>query len=307
MIYTLTLNPAIDRTIYVDRINEKDVTRVKKTLRDAAGKGINVSKVLNQLGQKSVCLGFVAGENGKYIEESLTKQNITTDLITVSGETRENIKLISLEENRILEINESGPHITNEDIKTLFNLLDESLKAGDYLVISGSVPNGVPKTIYSEIIKEYPFVTVILDVAGEMFDKSIKAKPSIIKPNIYELELYAKKELKTLTETLEVCNELLDKGIENIFLSLGKDGAMLISEKETFLAKVPELEAKSTVGAGDSFLAGMVKALNEKKTPLETLVYAASVGSASVLSEGTASVKPEDVIYLQSRIVLEKK
>lgn len=306
MIYTLTLNPAIDRTIYVDRINEEDVTRVKKTLRDAAGKGINVSKVLSQLDELSVCLGYVAGENGRFIKNSLEKACIDNTLITVRGETRENIKLISIQENRILEINEQGPNITKDNLASLYNILDVYLEAGDFLVISGSVPKGLSKTIYKDIIHKYASATIVLDVAGELFKNSIEAKPAIIKPNLYELGLYAGRKIENKEEALEVCVELLEKGIQKIFLSLGKDGAMYVTKDQVLVAKVPKLEAKSTVGAGDSFLAGMVKALNSNQSPEDTLRYACAVGSASVLSEGTASIKINDVEELFKSIEIGK-
>jgi len=308
MIYTLTLNPAIDRTITADQINYKDVTRVTSTRRDPAGKGVNVSKVIKSLSMQSVCLGFVAGNNGVYIKDQLDLMEIKHDFITVFGETRENIKLIEKETNNVLEINETGPTITNREIQFLHDKLEILLKKDDVLVVSGSVPNGVSKELYSDIIKEYKRlgVKVILDASGELFKSTIGALPNIIKPNKYELETYLDKTLDNDTDIKEAALELVKSGIEQVIVSLGQDGAMYVDKDTQFKVVVPKLIVKSSVGAGDSFVAGLCVALSKFDSVQEQIVFAASVGSASCLAEGTNPGSIEDVEKIREQIKIER-
>ena len=305
MIYTLTLNPAIDRTIYTPSLNKEDVTRVEKTLRDAAGKGINTSKVLRQLNIESVCLGFIAGSNGQFIKNSLDTLNIRQNFIKIPGETRENIKLIEQNTNQIYEINESGPNLQSEHLLVLFKQLD-LLKSDDILILSGSAPKGVSSDIYQIIINRYPHLFTILDASGPLFKAGIKAIPNVIKPNKFELEQYAGRELSTIEDIIGVSKDLLKDGIDYVFVSLGREGALVASIDKILHATVPSLKIKSTVGAGDSFVAGLARAFNEKQSLEDILRYASSVGSASVLSEGTASVNISDIDTLYNQINIKK-
>jgi 1-phosphofructokinase len=295
MIYTLTLNPAVDHTIYVDEINNKDVTRVKKTIKDGAGKGINVSKVLRTLHVDSICLGFIAGDNGRYIKNELAKRDIPIGFIEVNGETRENIKLIITHENKVIELNEVGPKINSSNKKELIMKLDNLLKKDDILVISGSVPEGIEKTMYADIVDRYKDVFTILDVSGELFTYGVQGLPNVIKPNLYELEQYANKSLKSDNAVIEVCKKLVEQGIEHVVVTLGSKGALYVSAEHVYKVEIPTVQAKSTVGAGDSFVAGLVYGFHHHFSVDKLLQYAAAVASASVKSEGTAKVDPEDI------------
>ena len=305
MIYTLTLNPAIDRTIYTASLSKEDVTRVEKTIRDAAGKGINTSKVLKQLSVDSICLGFIAGANGQFIQNSLEALDIKQNFITVAGETRENIKLIEQSTHQIYEINESGPTLHQAHLDILFKQLD-SLKKDDILILSGSAPKGISSDIYETIIKTYPHLFTILDSSGPLFKAGLNAKPNVIKPNKFELEQYAGRTLSTLEDIINVSKDILKSGIDYVFVSLGSSGSIVLSINETLHATVPSLKIKSTVGAGDSFVAGLAKTFNEKQSLEDILRYASSVGSASVLSEGTASVNISDIDTLYNQIKIKK-
>ena len=306
MIYTLTLNPAIDRTIYVDEINHVDVTRVKTTRRDEAGKGVNVSKVIQSLEKSSICLGFLAGENGNYIKSQLNSKGITNYFIEVRGETRENIKLIETSTNKVLELNEQGPIVTEDDINKLFEFMDTLLQKDDCLVISGSVPKGVDVSIYKEIIARYKRkgVVTILDASNELFAKALESSPDIIKPNIYELEKYLGKELPEMKDVILECKKLEIDGVKQVIVSMGKDGALYVDCEHSVKFDVPLLKALSTVGAGDSFVAGIAVGLTKFDDPIEMIKYAASVGSASCLTEGTNPGSLEDVNEIYKKITL---
>lgn len=303
MIYTLTLNPALDRSIYVDEVNTEDVTRVKKTLRDAAGKGINTSKVLKQLDTSSVCFGFSAGRNGGFIQESLDYLGIDSHFIRVHGETRENIKIIP-KRGPVLEINESGPTILPKDYQALIELMDTTLKQHDILILSGSAPNGLESMVYYDLITRYRQrgVVTVLDASKNLFTNGVKAGPTIIKPNLYELEMYVNKPLKTQKELIDVCLKLHHSGIDHVLVSMGKEGALYVGEAGIYSVVIPELEAKSTVGAGDSFVAGFVKSFHEKEPIKTCLVEASAVGCASVLSERTAFVALDELSEIKAYI-----
>ncbi|MBU1020263.1 MAG: 1-phosphofructokinase [Firmicutes bacterium] len=300
MIYTVTLNPAIDRTVLVDEINEFDVTRVVKTVRDAAGKGINVSKVITSLGGSTIATGFLAGVNGEFIQVELMKKGIKEAFIFVGGETRENIKLIEKKSGKTLEINEAGPTIEPQYLERFIKTLDRSLKKDDILVLSGSVPGGIPVEVYQTLIERYHSlgITTILDTSKELLQKGILGKPTIIKPNRYELELYSGKKLATdqdiVTEALKICHQ----GIKEVIVTLGKDGAIYVSEERVFRVDSPRVVVQSSVGAGDSFVAGMAYALSEGYDTEKRLKYAASVAGACVMSEGTNPGKVTDVARL---------
>lgn len=308
MIYTLTLNPAIDRTIVVDEINHIDVTRVKNTRRDAAGKGVNVSKVIHSLESSSVCLGFIAGQNGNYIKAQLDKLGIIHHFVEVNGETRENIKLIEENTGKTLELNETGPIITKQNVSDLYKMLDSLLKENDVLSVSGSVPLGLENTIYKEIINRYKEkgVVVVLDASNELFKVALEAKPHIIKPNKYELEKYLKKPLNSYKEMSLEAKRIIANGVQKVIISLGKDGALYIDSLHSFKVEVPLLKAKSTVGAGDSFVAGLCVGLSRFDNPEDLMRFASGVGSASCLTEGTNPGSLKDVLEIQEHIKIEE-
>lgn len=308
MIYTLTLNPAIDRTVICNEINLKDVTRVTKTTREAAGKGINVSKVIKNMGEQSICTGFLAGDNGRFIDDELSRLDIDTKFIHVSGNTRENIKVVSTFNNQTLELNEMGPSIEELSLSHMLEYYDKVLKKDDILVLAGSAPLNVPIDIYASIIERYKEkgVLVILDTSKELFERGIEAKPSVIKPNLYELESYFKKTISNYTEAIPYAKLLVDKGIDEVIVTLGKDGSLYVSKDQILKVEIPVVEVKGTVGAGDSFVAGYAIAMAKKLGIEESLKYASSVSIASCLQPGSTPGKKEDAEYIKKEVKINK-
>jgi len=289
VIVTLTLNPAIDRYVKVKQISRIDVTRVLEVRKDPAGKGINVSKVIKKLGGKSIATGFIGGTNGEFILNKLADLKIENDFIKVQGETRENIKIHEVEIDNFLEINESGPFIEDFSVNALFDKLDELLNVGDTLVLSGSIPKGVPVDIYSKIITnaKRKGVMTVLDTSLILLKESLNAKPDIIKPNLYELEEFCGKTLNDDTDIIIEARKIVNIGINEVIVSLGKDGILYISDDVVFKVSVPTVKIESTVGAGDSFVGGLCFAYDNDYDLEEKLLFAASVATASVMTPGT--------------------
>jgi 1-phosphofructokinase len=308
MIYTLTLNPAIDRTVFVDEINYKDVTRVKQTVRDAAGKGINVARVIDSLGLDVVCLGYIGGKNGEFIKQELDHQHIAHQFVDVVGETRENIKVCQTIDPLTLELNEAGPVIEESEQKALFDTLKTFIKPDDKLIISGSIPKGLHRDIYHSIIKlcNERGVLTILDASGDLFASSVEAAPSIIKPNRYELEQYMNKQLPDDQSLINAAKSLLEKGIKQVIVSLGKDGSIYVDKETIYRVKGSYVEAKSTVGAGDSFVAGYCTGLEQNLDTKHCLILASAVAMASVKTSGTKPGNIEDINQFKNEIDVKK-
>ncbi len=304
MIYTLTLNPAIDITINVKLINHRDVTRVDKKIKDAAGKGINVSKVIASLNGESTSFGFVAGVNGEFIKQQLDQLQIKHSFTSIEGETRENIKILETKMSNVIEINESGPTINDDSLQELTNNLICALKKDDILVIAGSIPPGVKKCYYKHLIdtcNEIGVITV-LDTSLSLLESAIEGVPSVIKPNLFELEQLTNKTLKSDQDIINEGLLLNEKGIKHVIVTLGKKGSIYVSKEKVYKIEVPEIKAKSTVGAGDSFVGGFVYMLSNQESILDSLVYASSVASASCLTEGTKPGSIDDINNIKEKI-----
>ena len=191
MIITVTLNPAIDKTAHVEKMIPNGLNRLNSISLDVGGKGINVSKAIKELGGKSICTGFVAGSNGKWIEDKLDSLGLEYKFRHVEGNTRINLKVLDRDMN-LTELNDTGDQISESDLRYLKEDLIEMVKPNDIVVLAGSVPSGVPVTIYQELITmiKAKGAKVILDADGDLFTQGIKASPTLIKPNKYELCKY---------------------------------------------------------------------------------------------------------------------
>lgn len=293
MIITVTLNPAIDKTAQVKKMVPNGLNRLDHVLLDVGGKGINVSKAIKELGGQSICTGFVAGDNGAWIEKALDNMGLEYRFNLVDGNTRMNLKVLD-EEMNLTELNEVGNEISAEDLE-LFkqNLLDMTF-AGDIVVLAGSVPRGISKDIYKELVTllKGKGAKVILDADGDLFTAGIEAGPHLIKPNKYELcKYFGLSEDVSDLDLIENAQKLLYKGIETVVISLGSKGAIFITHDE--VARVPGLDivAHSAVGAGDSMVGALAYGMenNYELIPLIKLAVATSAGA--VMTQGTKAPK----------------
>lgn len=303
MIYTLTLNPSLDYTVKLNSFNEGKLNLTEEEYKLAGGKGINVSQVLKNLGHNSVALGYLGGFTGKFIEDSLKEKSITTDFIAVKGDTRINVKMKN--NSTETEINGNSPEITVENQEELFKKL-EALKSGDTLVLAGSVPNTLPSDIYIKIMESMDKnVKVILDTRTEILKKTSKLKPYLVKPNHHELEEIFERKLETIEEIIEYGKKLKDEGPENVIVSLGGDGAILITGDKVYTSNVPKGKLVNSVGAGDSLVGGFIAGLEEGLLITEAFRYGIASGSATAYSKALCT--KEKMQELLKQVVLTEK
>lgn len=307
MIVTVTMNPAIDKTVEIERLRHGGLNRIQKVEYDAGGKGINVSKTIRELGGKSVAMGFLAGNSGKTIANVLGEKGIENDFVWVEGETRTNTKVYE-KDGTLTELNEPGPAVTEAAVEKLLEKLEEYAGKDTLFVLSGSIPDGVPKDIYARITRRVheKGSRVLVDADGELFRIALEARPDMIKPNRVELEeLFGLAADACDEELWKAARSLQNQGIETIAVSMGKEGAMFFIGE--YQAKCPALSVKihSTVGAGDAMVAALAYAW-EQKTEKEKMVrMCMAVSAGAVMTVGTKPPSAELVETLREQVVIE--
>lgn len=308
MIYTVTLNPAIDKTVVIENLSPGQVNRVASVRVDAGGKGINVSKCLRALGADTVAAAILAGSAGKQLEDMLKALNIPVLQVNVPGQSRTNLKIIDPVKKENTDINEPGPKVMPEDLEALRLMLGSKVKKGDSIVLSGSLPAGVEADLYRAWTTYFRELgaAVFLDADGEPMALGIQAKPYMIKPNNEELARLLGKEKLSLEEMCSEGKHLVESGIREVVISLGGDGALFVSNEGVFHAEGLSVPVKSTVGAGDSMVAAMVYS-KEKGLDRETAIrLAVAMGAASVMQDGSQSPEGELVEKLAKQVKIER-
>ncbi len=308
MIVTVSMNPAIDKTVEIDALVPGGLNRIRKVEYDAGGKGINVSKTICELGGESIATGFLGGNAGKTIANVLEDRGIKSDFIWVDGETRTNTKVFE-ESGAVTELNEPGPVISDAQIEELLKKLEGYASKETLFILAGSIPGGVDKHIYAKITERVheKGATVLLDADGELFRNSLEAHPDIIKPNRVELEEYAGFDYRASEEELiGLADKLMEKGIGTVAISMGKSGAMFV--RDGYKAKCPALSVKahSTVGAGDAMVAALAYAWDKKLDNDETIRLGMATSAGAVTTIGTKPPARELVDTLMKQVVIEE-
>ncbi len=303
MIYTLTLNPALDRSIVIKRFVEDDTIRVLEEQYYAAGKGIDVSRVIKELGGQSVSLGFVGGYHGLHLEGLLINAGVMTNFTRIAGETRTNLIIKEQDTGIQYIISAAGPEVSAAEIGELYNQI-LSIHNMDYFVMSGSLPRGITPNLYAQLILagKRKNAVVFLDTDGKALKESINYQPDGIKPNKHELSRLMERDIEKDHDVIRASDILHKKGIRYVLTSLGKEGLFLSTEDYKIKAIPPEIETDSTVGAGDSALAGFILSLSQGKDLKECLTVACAAGTATVLTPGTELCHREDVERLKGQI-----
>ena len=307
MIYTITLNPALDRTISINATSLDDCNRIENEQMYAGGKGIDVSKVLTGFGVKNKAIGFVGGFAGEELEGMLINEGIACDFVRIAGKTRTNIIINDMASGNQTLYNAKGPVISAYELMQLIHKV-EDFEQPDFVILCGSLPRGVNPEIYRKIIEisKSKGAKVILDTDGEALRIGLQECPTIIKPNIHELNRISNKQLNTIESIVLVAKEMRVCGLEIILVSIGAGGMIMICEEGQYLAKPPEVDVKNTIGAGDSAVAGFIYGLTTKGDIKEALKYSVASGTATILQTGTAVCKQEDFHALLNQITLEE-
>ncbi|AOM81804.1 1-phosphofructokinase [Salisediminibacterium beveridgei] len=287
MIYTVTLNPSVDYYMDVPDFTEAETNRARETMFIPGGKGINVTKVLESLGSASLALGFNGGFTGQFIADTLSSENVRHDFVQVAGETRVNVKLKTDVET---EINGTALAIAEEDMNKLIGKLNE-MKKDDWLVLSGSVPESLPTTVYRTITETVAKkgIRVVLDTSGDPMKASLGPDVYLVKPNRRELEWLMDEEIRGREDAIRLGKNLQKQGPANVLISLGGDGAILVTAESVFTAEVPPGKLRQSVGAGDSMVAGFIHGSQESPDdPQTAFCYAVAAGSATAYADGLA-------------------
>ncbi len=292
MITTVTLSPCLDKTVKTGKLNLDAMNRVEQVSLDIGGKGINVSRALARLGVRSRALGFNFS-GGEAIPETLEAEGIECRFTECPGTLRTNLKIMETDIGRTVEINESNPSVSPENIEALKQAVAESAHESEYLVLAGSVPKGVGSDIYRQL-GEISGAKVILDAQSELLLEGLKARPFMIKPNIFELETIVGK-ISSDEDIVSAARKLISGyGVQIVLVSMGADGAVIVSEKECYKSPAVKVPVRSTSGAGDSMVAGAILALC-KGLPLETVLkYAVTTAAGAISKDGTTFCTEEE-------------
>lgn len=304
MITTICLNPALDRTVTVDSLVPGQVNRIRTTRTDVGGKGVNVAVVCRRLGLEAQVIGCAGVDGYSKLTAKARAEGIGCDFHTVEGAIRVNTKVVSLA-GGVTELNEPGPTLAAEDLDVFFDMAAEAAASSDYVVITGSLPPGCPVHTYRSLI-EMLKVPCILDVGGAALAEGVKAKPFLIKPNHHELAETVGRELHKLEDIRDAAQSFVDGGVRHVVVSLGKDGALYVGEDGCFYAPGISVEVRSTVGAGDALVGGLLYGLVTKGNMREGFRAGVAAGTASVMTEGTQMIIPDDFKRLLSQVQIQE-
>lgn len=304
MIYTITLNPALDHFLDVHDLRVDDANRVQGECLYAGGKGIDVSRAIRQLGGDSMALGFIGGHTGQVMIELLKAEGVTCYFTSIAQDTRRNIIVTTARRRTQTMLNSRGPMVTKAEWAaflahlTLLNLRDA------YVVVSGSLPRGVPTDAYRQIIAlvQSRGARAILDADGPCLKSGLRAKPFAIKPNVNELRRLTGKPLGSEAAILRAVGPVHRAGVEVVMVSRGSKGILLIGPQERYRATPPPVTVRSTVGAGDSAVAGFVFTHASGKGLEACARIATAAGTAATLAPGNQLCRVDDVRRLASKV-----
>lgn len=308
MILTVTLNAAIDKRYVINDFKIDEVNRAKECEYYAGGKGLNVSRAATIAGAKVLATGFVGGHAGEFILEGLKNQNIEADFTKVKGESRSCLNIYDALNKTQTEILEPGVVITAEDLKRFMDKYDSLLSGCDVVSISGSVPKGLDEKVYPELVRlaHNKGKKVICDTSGKLLEEIIKHGPNMIKPNADEIKMLTGKDADSEAELIEAGKEIVEKGVEQVVISLGANGSLMIRKEGVYKAVVPKIDAVNTVGCGDCMTAGFAMAFEQNMKPEETLIHASAMGCAAAMTEETGFLRMTDYETLKKQIIINE-
>jgi 1-phosphofructokinase len=307
MIATVTLNPAIDKSVTVHGFEIGKTNRGQVESVDAGGKGINVAKALKRFGSEVRALGLAAGGNGRFILDSLGAEGIPADFVFVPGETRVNLKVHDPEMGTETELNEPGFRVRAEDLEELRRRIQAHASECQAMVFSGSLPPDAPVDVFGDLIRiaRARGAKCFLDTAGPALEYGLAAGPYLIKPNRAEVEELLETTLRDRGDLVEAARTLIGMGSEEVLISLGAEGAVGVAGNEALFAPPLPVKVRSSVGAGDTMVAAMAHAAVEGLPFREAFRMAAAASAATVEMEGSKVADLAAVQALLPQVVLE--
>lgn len=307
MIYTLTLNPALDKQYSVEHLTFDSVLKAQSIQLDYGGKGFNVSRMLAHLGMTSTALGFVGGVTGSAFAPGLAEQGILSDLTTVAQETRTNTTVVSKADKRHIKVNEPGPTIQAKELEALTATIQKHLVSGDVWVLAGSLPPGVSAEIYAELTNKIKAAgsRVVLDASGPALQKGLTAGPVLAKPNLLELSELTGKHFETLEDAARHLSDLRELGAENLAVSGGKHGALITDGSNAWVCAPPSSHEVNPVGAGDAMVAGLVRSFVLGHDLPTALRWGVACGTAAARTSGTQmpALAQVEAVYAELKVM----
>ena len=300
MLYTITFNPSLDYYLKVNNIKRGAVNRAAGEKLIPGGKGINVSLALKELGNDTMAMGFVAGFTGKAILAEINERGLKNQFIEVEGQTRINVKIKSVAET---DINGEGAFVRPSDVSALIRKLKKNLHGGDWIILSGSVPSSLPKTAYSDFLDELKppkGVNIVVDASDGLLTESLRHKPFLIKPNIFELcEVFGIPHTLDIRKITECAAQLQKLGARTVIASMGADGAVMVTETDqSMYVRAARGQLVNSVGAGDTMVAGFIHEYINTGNYFKALNFATAAGSACAFTETLPT--REQIEYVES-------
>lgn len=288
-IYTLTLNPAVDRELTVPAIEFDSVLRASAWQVDFGGKGFNVSRMLKSLGTTSTALGFAGGKSGELLRDGLESLGIATDFIWIGGETRTNVSIVTEAHDQYVKVNEPGPTLSFAEQHRLLDQVRALSRPDDWWVLAGSLPPGIAANFYAQLIEiiQSAGAQAILDSSGDALAQGCEAAPFLVKPNDVEIQKITGLPVDNEVQIRAAARRLGEMGVTNVVVSLGKQGAMLVTPDGHGLVKSPKIEERNPIGAGDSLVGGLVWGLSQEMPLVDALRWGVACGAAAASLPGT--------------------
>ncbi|BBH24163.1 tagatose-6-phosphate kinase [Paenibacillus baekrokdamisoli] len=305
-VITVTLNPALDKTVTIEQFEYGGLNRIKEMRTDAGGKGINVAKVLKLFEVDVNALGLKAGYQGQVIRDQLEKLGIDSTMIEAPGETRVNLKIVDESTKQTTELNEPG-FMVDTDLLEQFQAVFKSKAAeASIIVLGGSLSPGIPPNYYRSLIEiaRAQGIRTILDADGEALALGIEAAPFAIKPNVHELEALLGETFDSMEQMIAAVRKLIDRGIEYVLVSMGAEGSLLVSKTEAVKASPFPIMPVSTVGAGDSMVAALVYSFLNGKSVEETARWTSAAGTITASKPGTQVCTLHEVMHSLQLVTL---
>lgn len=290
MILTITLNPAVDHALFVDGLKVGDTNRVFRDEIDAGGKGINLSRIAVELGAMSLATGFLGGGTGAFIRKVMARQGVLQDFVDVHGETRTNFSVEDVQGGPPTTFNERGPVIRPEEWEALLAKARHYASRAQWVALGGSLAQGLPPDAYRVLgdLAHAEGAKVVLDADGPPLIEGLKAKPDLIKPNAREAErlLGDGRTVETFDDAVRAATDLVENG-RTVIVSIGAAGAALCCASGVYRGSSPRVEAKSTIGSGDSMIGGFLAALARGADPAEAFAWGLAAGAATATTDGS--------------------